>query len=82
MLSVEGGGRNRGFGLRNRAQQYVGRSVVRKSIAEMNKVVHVSRTKNEAASELEWIFPHFVLAIAGSFRSFASQAIHLPEQMK
>lgn len=68
--------------LRNRAQEYVRRSVVRESLADVDEMVHVSRTKNETASQLERIFAHFVLAMPGCFRSFASQAIHFPEQMK
>ncbi len=48
----------------------------------MNKVIHLSRTKDETASELEWILSHFVLAMSRSLRSLASQAIHFPEQME
>ena len=68
--------------LRDRGQEYVGRRVVGKSLADVNEVVHVSRTKNETASQLERIFPYFVLAMPGSFRSLASQTIYVPEQMK
>lgn len=69
-------------GLRNRAQEYVRRSVIRERLADVNEVVYVSRTKNETASELERIFSQFVLAMTGSFRALASQAIYVPEQMK
>ena len=68
--------------LRNGTQEDVRRSVIRERLADVNEMVHVSRTKNKTGSELKWIFPDSVLAVPGSFGSLPSQAVDLPKKMK
>jgi len=48
----------------------------------VNEKVYVSRTKDETSSELKWIFPDFVMAMAGSFGSLARQIVDLPKNME
>ena len=48
----------------------------------MNKVIHVSRTKDETASKLEWVFSHFVLPVSSRSCSAARQAVQPPKDLE
>jgi len=56
--------------------------IIAKGLTQVDKPVHVSRSKNEAGSQLERILSQLVLPVAGGFRPGTGLRVVRAQQMK